>query len=91
VKECAVFGVDNEKLGELVCAFIVPEKGKEIKIPQLKSYLRKHLTSYQMPAYLKVVEEIPKNHLGKIARKDLKQFVDRGEIEKLSRVLGLLW
>jgi acyl-coenzyme A synthetase/AMP-(fatty) acid ligase len=43
-----------------------------------------------MPAYLKVVEEIPKNHLGKISRKDLKRFVDKKEIEKLNKVLDLL-
>jgi long-chain acyl-CoA synthetase len=90
VKECAVFGVENEKLGEVVCALIAPEKGKEIKIPQLKSYLRKHLTSYQMPIYIKVVEEIPKNHLGKISRKSLKQFVDKGEINRLLYVLSIL-
>jgi len=90
IKECAVFGVENDRLGEIVCALIVPEKGGELNLPHFKGYLRKHLTGYQMPQYIKVVKEIPKNHLGKIVRRDLKAFIDKNKLEKLTKILNLL-
>ena len=82
VKECAVFGMENDYFGEVVCALIVPED-KTLSEKELRNYLRGKLTSYQMPVYIQFVEEIPKNQLGKIARKNLKSFVNTTRLEQI--------
>ena len=85
VKECAVFGVENDYFGEVVCAFVVPKE--PLTERELRNFLRGKLASYQMPIYIGFVEEIPKNHLGKVARRELKRLVDRKKLRLLTEKL----
>jgi acyl-coenzyme A synthetase/AMP-(fatty) acid ligase len=85
VKECAVFGVENDYFGEVVCALIVPKE--PLTERELRNFLRTKLVSYQMPLYVDFVETIPKSHLGKVVRKDLKKMVNK---ERLNRTVEKL-
>jgi len=90
VKECAVFGVPHDYLGEIVCAFIVPKEGENLSLSKLRNFLVENLAPYQVPLYMELREEIPKNNLGKVVRRDLKRFVDMKQLKNRLRLLKFM-
>lgn len=73
VKEAAVIGVPDEAYGEVPVAFVVP--GRETLQPEdVKAFCTENLAKYKRPARVIFIEELPKNTVGKILRRDLRQF-----------------
>ena len=76
VKEVCVFGVPDEKYGDEIAALIVG-KDKSISDDALKTavekYCRDTMSSYKMPRIWKVIDEIPRNQMGKVNKKQIKQ------------------
>lgn len=75
ISECAVVGIPSEKWGEEVAAVVVLDSlaGKEYDIEQLRNALRKTLTSYKLPRHMVVVDQLPRNQMGKVVKKPLKE------------------
>ncbi|HPN39721.1 MAG TPA: AMP-binding protein [Melioribacteraceae bacterium] len=71
VKEVAVIGVNDEKWGEVGKAFVVINKGSNIKENDLSEFCKGKLAKYKIPKYFVILDEIPKNEAGKIDRKKL--------------------
>jgi acyl-CoA synthetase (AMP-forming)/AMP-acid ligase II len=73
VAEVAVVGYPDEVLGEKVCAVIATKPGTSITLPELVEYLsRQEIASYKLPERLEVREALPRNPLGKILKRDLR-------------------
>eukprot|EP00111_Clytia_hemisphaerica_P008535 TCONS_00024927-protein len=72
VKEVAVVGLPDEVYGESVCAIMVPEKDFDIDLTYIRESCQDKMAKYKIPSKLKVVDEIPKNAMGKINKKELK-------------------
>jgi acyl-CoA synthetase len=73
VAEVAVVGYPDEVLGERVCAVVVPRPGLGITLPELIEHLsRQEIASYKLPERLEVREALPRNPLGKILKRDLR-------------------
>ncbi|MBB5624533.1 class I adenylate-forming enzyme family protein [Sphaerisporangium krabiense] len=71
VMEAAIVGYPDEVLGERVCAVVVPRD--DVDLPALVSFLRdKGLASYKLPERLQVVEGLPRNAVGKILKRELR-------------------
>ncbi len=75
VKDAAVVAVPDEKLGEKVCACIVTVDGKEVTLESLGAFLRdeKRIAVYKLPEYLMLVPALPRNPVGKILKRELRQ------------------
>jgi malonyl-CoA/methylmalonyl-CoA synthetase len=73
VKESAVIGVPDEKRGEKVVAVVVPEG--HLHTGELKKYCQTHLVNYQVPARFELVDELPRNTMGKILKRVLREQV----------------
>jgi len=73
VNEVIVIGVIDDKWGEVGKAIISQEKNKEIDIDKLKKYLTDNLAKYKIPKYYKIVEDLPKNNVGKIVRNKVSE------------------
>ncbi|KAL8626805.1 hypothetical protein Q9189_007488 [Teloschistes chrysophthalmus] len=73
VSEAAVLGVASEQWGQKVAAVVVLEAehamtgrgGKQWGVMDMRRALKERLAGYKIPQELKVVEEIPKNAMGK--------------------------
>ena len=71
VSDCSVIGVPNEEWGELVAAVLIVKE--EIDTALLDSWLRQKMPAYKTPRQYKVIEELPRNAMGKVTKNDLKK------------------
>jgi len=71
IQESAVIGVDDSHFGEAILAVIVADK--KIDERKLRHYCNKHLADYQQPMAYEFVRTLPKNELGKLVKRKLKE------------------
>lgn len=76
VRESAVIGIPDEKRGEKVVAVVVPDD--KINIQELKKHCQQKLVDYQRPLHFEIVEELPRNTMGKILKRTLKEKLTKG-------------
>ena len=72
IEDCSVIGVDNEEWGELVAAVLIA-KDNAINTAQINTWIRELMPSYKVPRQYKIVEELPRNAMGKVTKNDLKK------------------
>jgi malonyl-CoA/methylmalonyl-CoA synthetase len=72
VAEAAVGGTPSEEWGEVVTAWIVAD-GDPPTLDELVQFASASLAPYKRPRVLHVVEQLPRNALGKVVRGQLKQ------------------
>jgi acyl-CoA synthetase (AMP-forming)/AMP-acid ligase II/uncharacterized membrane protein len=73
VKEAAAIGVDDDKFGQRLRAFVVLEPGKQITEDELKEHVRQSLARYKVPREVVFVDELPRNPTGKVLKRELRE------------------
>ena len=77
IKNVAVVGVPDDRLGERVCAVIIPVTGKNLDIPELQDWLEKAgLAKQKWPERIETVTELPMTPSGKIQKFKLREMLD---------------
>jgi fatty-acyl-CoA synthase len=72
VAEAAVIGVDDERYGQRMAAFVVLRGRPSATADTLKRYVRENLANYKVPREIIVLDELPRSSTGKIQRQDLQ-------------------
>jgi acyl-CoA synthetase (AMP-forming)/AMP-acid ligase II len=73
VLEVAVFGLPDERLGEIVGAVVVLREGVELSEQALRDDLAKHIASFKIPAHIWFgTEQLPRIASGKIFKRQIK-------------------
>jgi malonyl-CoA/methylmalonyl-CoA synthetase len=72
VLESAVFGVAHADLGEAVAAAVVPLAGAKLDPEQLIHALATSLAKFKLPRKIFVVDELPRNAMGKVQKNSLR-------------------
>ncbi|MCP3986553.1 MAG: AMP-binding protein [bacterium] len=73
VRDVAVVGWPDERLGETVCAYIVPRDG-EFTLDELRIYLdSQKVTKYMYPQHLVFMDEFPMTPTGKVRKASLQE------------------
>ena len=73
VAEAAVFGVPDERLGEVVATVIVLKDGANLDADALREFLAGHLAKFKIPLHVRFHEEsLPRIATGKIFKRQLK-------------------
>jgi len=72
VVESAVVGVPDELGGEAAHAFVVRRPGAQTTEAELKRHCRDALPAFKVPKEFTFAESLPRTHVGKLARAELK-------------------
>jgi len=73
VAEAAVFGLPDERLGEIVGAVVVLREGAELTADALREHVGQHLAAFKVPAHVWFTREaLPRIASGKIFKRQLK-------------------
>lgn len=73
IHEVAVFGLPDERLGEVVGAAVVLREGTAMTADELRAYLAEHLASFKIPVHIWFrAEQLPRIASGKIFKRQLK-------------------
>lgn len=73
VKECAVFGIPDDKWGECIVAAVSLYPDVTVGADELRTLARPLLGGVKTPKYIHVVERIPRNDTGKILKRQLAE------------------
>jgi len=77
IAEVAVVGYADEVMEERVCAVAVPKPGESINLEELIRFLKaKQVAVFKLPEKLVIMDQLPRNPVGKILRRDLKEMVE---------------
>jgi long-chain acyl-CoA synthetase len=71
VRDVAVAGVPDDRLGEVPWAFVVVAPGAAVDADELRAWCRDRMAPYKVPAGVTVVDALPRNEIGKLMRQDL--------------------
>lgn len=75
VREAAVVGVPDERLGEVPWAFVV-RRDASVTADDLVAWCRENLTPYRVPARIEFVDHLPRNDVGKVVKRELAARAD---------------
>jgi len=76
VLESAVFGIAHRDLGEAVAAAVVPIDGAELDGEQLIKALEPVLARFKLPRKIFIIDELPRNAMGKVQKNSLRESYD---------------
>ena len=71
IRDCGVVGLPDEEWGELVAAAILCDTDLDTKT--LNAWLRERMPAYKTPRKYIILEELPRNAMGKVVKNDLKK------------------
>jgi non-ribosomal peptide synthetase component E (peptide arylation enzyme) len=75
--EAAVVGYADEVMEERVCAAVVPKPGESVDLDDITGFLRsRNVAVFKLPERLLVLDQLPRNPLGKVLRNALKEMVE---------------
>lgn len=73
VSESAVIGLPHRDFGEAVTAVIVADDSFSLTNGQIKAYLQEALANYKIPKQFLFIDELPRNAMGKVQKKILRE------------------
>lgn len=81
IDEAAVIGVDDDKFGQRLKAFVVVSSGKDLDEDAVKSHVKDNLARYKVPREVEFLDELPRNPTGKVLKRELVEREEGGSDE----------
>ncbi|MEO5645141.1 MAG: acyl-CoA synthetase [Bacteroidia bacterium] len=75
VKECCVIGMEDEMYGEKIVAVIVLNENALLSLDELREFSKEKLAAYKLPVLMKVIEQLPRNVMGKVMKGEVKNLI----------------
>ena len=72
ISEVAVAGLPHDEFGEVVKAWVLVIQDSTLTSDEIKAWAKENMTHYKRPYYVQILEEIPKNLMGKVQRRVLQ-------------------
>ncbi len=73
VEDAAIIGVPDAHWGESVRAVVVAVSGEVVDEDELVEHCRAKLASFKKPESIVVIDELPRNALGKVLKRELRE------------------
>ena len=78
IEEVAVVGVADPQWGQRLCAAVVLRSDHTLDYSGLRQWAKHHLADYKVPRELRIVEELPRNAMGKVTKSRIVKFFEAG-------------
>jgi acyl-CoA synthetase (AMP-forming)/AMP-acid ligase II len=72
VEEVAVIGVDDEKFGQRLKAYVVKKKGAKVTEDSIQQAVKSNLARYKVPRDVVFMDDLPRNATGKVLKRELR-------------------
>ncbi|MBG6107115.1 long-chain-fatty-acid--CoA ligase [Frigoribacterium sp. CG_9.8] len=73
ISDAAVVGILTEHGGEDVVAAVVLRPGAVLDVPAIREHLKARMAAYKVPRRFEVVDELPRNIMGKVLRRVVRE------------------
>ncbi len=73
IREAAVVGLPDQKLGEEVGAAVVLHDGEQLSPEEVGAYVKERLAAYKYPRTVWFLDELPKGPTGKILKREIER------------------
>ena len=71
IVEAAAIGVDDDRFGQRLKAFVVVRDGTSLTEDEVRDYVRENLANYKAPRDVVFLDELPRNPTGKVLKRTL--------------------
>jgi long-chain acyl-CoA synthetase len=71
VREAAVIGVPDARLGEEVAAAVSLKPGANASVDEIRTFVKDRVAAYKYPRVLWIMDELPKGPTGKVLKREL--------------------
>jgi acyl-CoA synthetase (AMP-forming)/AMP-acid ligase II len=75
VREVAVIGRADVRLGEVPMAFVVPSRDKPATPDEIIEWSRENMANFKAPRFVEFIDELPLNATGKVVKDELRKLV----------------
>lgn len=72
VRQAAVIGIPDDRLGEVGMAFVVTASGDPAAAEGIRAWCRDEMANFKVPRVVRVVEALPLNATGKVVKDELR-------------------
>lgn len=73
IAEAAVVAMPDERMGEIVCAFVIPRPGHTPTLDKVREqFFGAGIAKQKTPEHLVVVDDLPRNSTGKVLKQELR-------------------
>ena len=79
IQEAAAIGVDDEKFGQRLKAFVVLHGSAKPTEDEIKDYVKDNLANYKVPREVVFLDELPRNPTGKVLKRELSEHGEEAE------------
>jgi len=73
VNEVAIIGVEDEKFGQRLRAFVVTKSGANLSESDVKAHVKSNLAAFKVPRDVEFLDELPRNATGKVLKRELAE------------------
>ncbi|HOP29857.1 MAG TPA: long-chain fatty acid--CoA ligase [Spirochaetota bacterium] len=73
IQKAAVIGIPDDKRGEKIKVFVVPNDGAVLDEKEVMDYCQEKLAKYKWPALIEIRSALPESNVGKILKKELRR------------------
>ena len=73
ILDCAVVGIDDPDWGERICTALTLRDDASLSLTDLRTWAKERLAPYKIPSRLIIMEDLPRNTLGKVTKPAVKE------------------
>lgn len=89
IREAAVVAMPHERLGEGVCAFVIPHDGRSVDVATVAAHLEQAgLAPQKRPERVEIVDDLPRTPSGKVQKNVLRQRIAEILAREAARPVG---